>query len=76
MWFQLTAWLMWIYHISHKGLEPMEFTRSSAGYLLRFLDEARFDSLSLNTVFLGSRYNRSLVFTGINSKVLYYTSSV
>ncbi|XP_076471141.1 beta-sarcoglycan-like isoform X2 [Babylonia areolata] len=64
----LMAWLMWIYHITHKGMEPLEFTRSSGGYLLRFLDPAHFDSLLLNGVYLGSRHNTSLTFSGNNSK--------
>ncbi|KAL8614133.1 hypothetical protein ACOMHN_026350 [Nucella lapillus] len=64
----VTAWLLWIYHIRHRGMEPMEFSHSSAGYLLRFFDPARFESLALNGAFLGSRYNRSLTFTGTNSK--------
>ncbi|KAK7475972.1 hypothetical protein BaRGS_00032791 [Batillaria attramentaria] len=72
----LTAWLMWIYHISHTGMAPMEFAHTSRGYLLRFLNPAKFDSLVLNQAFLGSRFNQNLVLSVTNSKMVLATSQV
>lgn len=70
----LIAWLMWIYKISHTGMAPMEFAHTSAGYLLRFLHPAKFESLVLNQAYLGSRFEQNLTFNITDSKLVLSTS--
>lgn len=60
---------MWIYHISHIGMEPLELVQIPGGSLTRFMDTTWFDSLLLNGVFLGSRYKQDLVLQTVNSTV-------